>query len=255
MAAHTTFAEFLRSAREKAGLTQAALASRCGLTGSYISLLESGRKPAPSDRVVKDLAEALSLSPDTALEVAHFDRAPEDLRHALDRLRKQAARQQEMGERTAEAIFPLSIWNLVPGSLSERFRFGVGPNIEAEIVKAIEELVEAARTAPDLETLRTQSRRILDGLTPVRRRKILDAVPSLLEGAAGKEGRRLVPAPEPGLPPDIRPGDVLVVDPSLAPSPGDAVLAGGPGKTTLRRFEKGGGPVAGVVVEVRRRLK
>ena len=36
------FAGFLRGAREKAGLTQAALAGKCGLTGSYISLLESG---------------------------------------------------------------------------------------------------------------------------------------------------------------------------------------------------------------------
>ena len=108
MAAHPTFAEFLRAAREKAGITQAALAARCRLTGSYISLLESGRKPAPSDRVVKHLAEALDLPAGSALEVAHLDRAPEDLRRALDRLRKDAVRHQEWGERFAEEVFPVS---------------------------------------------------------------------------------------------------------------------------------------------------
>ena len=115
MAALETFSDYLRKAREKSGLTQAALAGRCRLTGSYISLLESGKKPAPSDGVVKRLAAALSLAADEALQIAHLDRAPEDLRRALDRLRTQAAREREMRERTAEALFPFSLWNLVPG--------------------------------------------------------------------------------------------------------------------------------------------
>jgi transcriptional regulator with XRE-family HTH domain len=255
MAAHPTFADFLRAAREKAGITQAALAARCRLTGSYISLLESGRKPAPSDRVVKRLAEALDLPAGSALEVAHLDRAPEDLRRALDRLRKDAVRQQEWGDRLAEEVFPVSIWSLVPSALHERLRFGAGPDLEPEIVKAIDQLVAAARTAPDLQALRTESLRILDTLTPVRRRKILDAIPSLLDGGPENTGRRLLTAPEPGLPPDIRPGDVLVVDPSIDPSPGDAVLDSGEGPPVLRRHEKGAPRGAGVVVEVRRRLK
>lgn len=249
------FAEFLRGAREASGLTQAALAGECGLTGSYISLLESGRKPAPSDRVVKRLAEALSLSPEAALEVAHFDRAPEDLRRALDRLRKEAARQREMGERAAEAIVPLSLWNFVPGSLSERFRFGSAANLEPEVVAALDQLMEAARRAPDLPALRVESRRVLAGLSPVMRRKIIEAVPSLVDGAGEGGVRRLLPAPEPGLPPDILPGDILVVDPSLVPSPGDVVVAEESGRPILRRFAKGDGPAAGVVVEVRRKLK
>src|SRR5690349_13401530 len=99
MATSSTFAEFLRSGRERAGLTQAALAEKCGLTGSYISLLESGKKPAPSDRVVKRLASVLSLDAGAALEVAHLERAPEDIRRTLERLRKQALREQELRER------------------------------------------------------------------------------------------------------------------------------------------------------------
>ncbi len=205
--------------------------------------------------MVKKLAGALSLDPGAALEVSHFDRAPEDLRRALDRLRKEAVRQREIGERAAEEILPFSFWNLVPDSLAERLRFGSGGDLDPDLVQAIDRLAEAARTAPDLHALRAESRRILDGLSPVRRRKILEAAPLLLEDAGAPGGRRLVPAPGPGLPPAILPGDVLVVDASVAPAAGDVVLAGDPGKAVLRRFEPGSGPVAGVVVEVRRRMK
>jgi transcriptional regulator with XRE-family HTH domain len=255
MSAPTTFADFLRAAREKAGLTQAALASKCRLTGSYISLLESGKKPAPSDRVVKRLAGALSLPPEEALEVAHFDRAPEDLRRALERLRRQAAREQSLRERTAEAVFPFSVWNLMPLGLPGRGRGGALPSLEAEIVHAIDHLVEMARTAPDLSALREESRRVLESLPPEKRRKILDAVPVLLDGAGEEGGRRLVPAPGPGLPPDILPGDVLVLDPSRVPEPGDVVFAAGTEGPSLSRWVAGGSPGAAVVVEVRRRMK
>jgi len=255
MSASTTFADFLRAGREQAGLTQAALAAKCRLTGSYISLLESGKKPAPSDRVVKRLAAALSLPPEEALEVAHIDRAPEDLRRALERLRGQAMREQLLRERTAEAVFPFSLWNLVPSGTSGKYRGGIVPTMEAEVIHAIDHLVEMARQALDLPTLRAESRRVLEGLPPEKRRKILDAVPALLERAGSEGGVRLVPAPGPGLPPEVLPGDVLVVNPALAPSPGSIVFATGPEGPSLFRWAAGGASGGAVVVEVRRRMK
>jgi transcriptional regulator with XRE-family HTH domain len=255
MAALESFADYLRKAREKSGQTQAALAARCRLTGSYISLLESGKKPAPSDGVVKRLAAALSLAAEEALQIAHLDRAPEDLRRALDRLRTQAARERDLRERTAEVLFPFSLWNLVPGPLSRRARAAVGPNPDVDIVEAIDHLFDLARRAKDIATLQKETRLLLARLPADRRRRMLDAVPGLVENAAAEGGPRFVTAPEPGLPPEIRPGDTLVVDPALAPAAGNTVLVQEGEGVALRKWEAGVEKVVGVVVEVRRRMR
>ncbi|SRR5258706_2062917 len=255
MAAAPTFSDFLRVAREKSGLTQATLAEKCRLTGSYISLLESGKKPAPSDKVVRRLAVALGQDPEEALQVAHLDRAPDDLRKALDRLRSQAARERDLRERTAEALFPLSIWNLLPSTLPGRTRPAGGHSLDTDIVEAIDHLWDIARNAPDFSSLQAETRRLLGKLPPERRRRFLDAVPALVDGAAVEGGLRFVAAPEPGLPPDIRPGDTLVVDRTLSPAPGDPILAEGEKGPALLRWQPGMKGVMGVVVEVRKRLR
>lgn len=254
MAALETFADYLRKARERSGLTQAALAAKCRLTGSYISLLESGKKPAPSDGVVKRLATALSLAAEEALQIAHLDRAPEDLRRALDRLRTQASRERELRERTAEALFPFSLWNLVPGPLPRRARAAVGPNPDVDLVEAIDALFDMARKAKDIATLQKETRLLLDRLPADRRRRMLEAVPGLVESAAGDGGPRFVTAPEPGLPPEIRAGDTLVVDPALTPAEGNTVLLKDGDATAVRRWEPGLEGVVGVITEVRRRM-
>ncbi len=255
MADAPSFADLLRVAREKSGQTQATLAEKCRLTGSYISLLESGKKPAPSDRVVRRLAAALGLDVEEALQVAHLDRAPEDLRRALDRLRSQAAREKDLRERTAEALFPLSIWNLLPSTLPRRARNAVGPNLDTDIVEAIDHLWAVARSTPDFSSLQAETRRLLGRLPVERRRRFLDAVPALVDGAAVEGGLRFLAAPEPGLPPEIRPGDTLVVDRTLVPAAGDAVLVEEAGKVLVLRWEPGAKGVLGVVVEVRKRMR
>ncbi len=49
----------LREARERAKLTQQALADRIGVTDAYITQLETGAKSNPSLAVLRDLAAAL----------------------------------------------------------------------------------------------------------------------------------------------------------------------------------------------------
>jgi transcriptional regulator with XRE-family HTH domain len=250
------FASYLKTAREKAGLTQTTLAERCGLTGSYISLLESGKKPAPSDRVVRRLASVLDLRSDDALQVAHLDRAPEDLRRAVERLRRQAALERELRQQASEALFPLSIWNLGQGPLPHRLRTGAGAGLDAGIVEAIDHLQEIARASLDLPAFHREAKRVLDGLPGDQRRKILDVAPVLAEGAtASAGGRRHVPAPEPGCPPEVRAGDILVVDEAARPEPGDLVLLEENARREVRPWEAGLRGVVGVVVEVRRRLR
>lgn len=252
------FPGFLRSAREKAGLTQAALAEACGLTGSYISLLESGRKPAPSDRVVRKLASALRLEEAEALSVAHLDRAPEDLRRSVERLVRQAALEREMRERTAEALFPLSLWNILPAGTPRRQLTHRTSSLGAGIVEAIERISDLARSSPDLPTFQSRSRELLEALPEDQRRRVLEAAPAVVQEAASGApvpAARLVPAPAGGFPPDVAPGDTLVLQEGPPPVEGDLVLLEEAGASRLARFAPGLSGVKGVVVEVRRSLR
>jgi len=254
MALAGRFAVLLREGREAAGLSQAALAARCRLTGSYISLLESGSKPPPSDRVVRRLATALGLDADRALEVAHLERAPADLRRALESLRRRERIERELREETAAILFPISLWNL--------FTAGGGPGSPARgpapvppgVVRALDALQDAAREAPDMAAFRAAADGVLAALPPEDRRRLLEAAPLLAEQGS-EPAAFLVTAPEPGLPPEILAGDTLVVDPRLEPRDGDPVLVGAGDAPGLARFSRGVPAVRGVVVEVRRRMR
>src|SRR5262245_25945703 len=83
------FAQALREARQKAGLSQAGLGERAGLTAPYISLLESGRRRPPSPHQVERLARALALDPAPLLEQAALERTPAPIRRRLEGLDKE----------------------------------------------------------------------------------------------------------------------------------------------------------------------
>lgn len=57
-----TFSSRLRALRAEAGLSQAALAERAGLTTLGVSQLETGRRRDPSWQTVQALAAALEVS-------------------------------------------------------------------------------------------------------------------------------------------------------------------------------------------------
>jgi len=249
------FPAYLRKAREKSGLTQAAVATACGLTGSYISLLESGRKPAPSDRVVRKLASALDLDVEEALRTAHLDRAPRDLRADVDRLRRQAAMERDLRERTADALFPLSLWSLYPAGQSRRLLGANTGSLGADLVGIFQHLVDLAGSSPDLDSFRRRSGKVLNGLKDKDRKKVLEAAPDFIAAAGKAGGIAFREAPEGGLPPDIKVGDRIGVDASLAPAEGEPVLVERNGAVSLHRWTAGMEGVVGVVVEVRRRLR
>jgi transcriptional regulator with XRE-family HTH domain len=58
--------ELLRSAREKAGLTQEAVAARAGMDRAYISLIERNRSSPTVDRLVR-ICVAIDVRPSTIL--------------------------------------------------------------------------------------------------------------------------------------------------------------------------------------------
>jgi tetratricopeptide (TPR) repeat protein/transcriptional regulator with XRE-family HTH domain len=69
-----TLAELLRMFRTSAGLTQAALAEKAGLSEQAISMLERGSRRRPRIDTVRSLVEALELAPDDGYRLARAAR-------------------------------------------------------------------------------------------------------------------------------------------------------------------------------------
>jgi len=68
------FGEQLRELRRSAGLTQAVVAEAIGVSNTYISALESGRKPAPPQALVTALAACLGVEEDALWNLALEER-------------------------------------------------------------------------------------------------------------------------------------------------------------------------------------
>ncbi|MBE0635789.1 helix-turn-helix domain-containing protein [Candidatus Bipolaricaulota bacterium] len=69
-----TFGERIRDLRQEQGLTQWQVANHTGVSNTYISALESGRKPAPPHAIVTALASCLQVSEDTLWDLARTER-------------------------------------------------------------------------------------------------------------------------------------------------------------------------------------
>ena len=78
-----TFGERIRELRREAGLTQWDVAHKTGVSNTYISALESGRKPAPPHVIVTALASCLSTSEDDLWAIARAERE-ERLKQRID---------------------------------------------------------------------------------------------------------------------------------------------------------------------------
>ncbi len=76
---------FLRAWRKYRGLTQEQLADRIGMSGSNISLLESGKQNY-TQRILEELALALGTTP-ASLLTDHPD-ALTEMQHIMDKLRR-----------------------------------------------------------------------------------------------------------------------------------------------------------------------
>lgn len=82
----------IRAARESRGWTLAQLGERVGCARSYLSLVETGRKPPPGDDLLRKIESELGLEGGSLLRLAYVQRMPEDLRaQEAERERKQQA--------------------------------------------------------------------------------------------------------------------------------------------------------------------
>jgi transcriptional regulator with XRE-family HTH domain len=58
----STLGEYLKLAREQAGMSQRQLASRVGIHHSYLARLESGDNDSPSAELLQNIADVLEIS-------------------------------------------------------------------------------------------------------------------------------------------------------------------------------------------------
>ena len=110
MTANEKFGTKLRELRKAAGLTLRELADKVGVNYSYLSKIENGVLPPPSQRVIRLLARELNFDKDELLSLAGI--IPDDIaeilkdRHAREKLRAERARKDARAARQSQLTFP-----------------------------------------------------------------------------------------------------------------------------------------------------
>src|SRR5262245_11377666 len=117
MAQEDDFAAALKRGRLAAGISQAELGARAGLSGSYVFVLEARRKPPPSAEVVTAIAKALGLDEAPLQELAALGRAPETVRQRVLRLVRERGRVR----RSRDALLTTTLFHMTrkPGFLPD----------------------------------------------------------------------------------------------------------------------------------------
>jgi transcriptional regulator with XRE-family HTH domain len=291
------FATLLIARRKEAGLSQTQLAQAAALTPSYVSFLESRKKPPPSDGVCRRLAAALGIGENRLLEAAHLERTPPTIRKRVAAIERRLQRERRTWEGFLDSLLsPIGDLRADPASALASVP-AAGDRARKDRLR--ETLAALGRRYADRER---ELRRLLDVLPPSARGRLLEALPRILRGAAGEleepsevpvfpllfapldrskaKGSYFLEAAEENLGGTVRKGDRLLVDPSLAPRSGDLLVLRGEAGALFRRLESSGGihrleggpggaesldaaglaarlaaTFAGVVVEIRRRLR
>jgi len=265
------FAAAIRSRREARGLSQSELARLCGLTPSYISLLESRKKPPPSDEVVDKLAAALDVDRRVLLDLAHIERTPSDVRRKLRRLEGGLKRQNRLNRKLLDEVVPVSLYNFTrpAGYLEAAMEtLGLVPGKSGALGK----LVARIRGARSFRDFHGQAKDLLAKLSDeewdelAKMMAALKPLPAVDPGAcvlpvfdtvppvpargqdlAPRERVAVLPATygedryyyrvgDDTMYPRCEPGDLLLADESVAPRNGDLVLARIEGEGLAAKF-------------------
>ena len=250
-----TFAAALKRARKAAGLSQKALASKTGCTGSYVSQLESGHRRPPRPALVRKFCKALGVADQRLQDLAALERTPAPVRKRIERL----SRARGKGRRSGDRLLSTTL-----------FHFARGPRVVDPMAAFVDlppeqrmllgRLVGKAREARSVEEAHRQSADLLAETTEEDRERLLDEV---LPGVLAKGGtppgagaaparrvpvhrdtlRRAAPADHVvidtrlGGPqsfflrvegdeahPRVEAGDLLLIDPDRTPRGGDTVV-------------------------------
>jgi len=110
MTVNEKFGTKLRELRKAANLTLRELAAKVEVNFSYLSKIENGVLPPPSEKVVRQLAQALNFDKDELLALAGI--IPADIaeilqdRNAREKLRTEQARKEARATRRSAVSFP-----------------------------------------------------------------------------------------------------------------------------------------------------
>ncbi len=265
-----TFAHALKQARERAGLSQKALATKIEMTGSYISQLESGARRAPRPKVITRLCKALGISERRLQELAALERSPAPIRKKLERADKERGKVR----RTRDRLLVTTLFHMARGpravdpmaamiDLPDEQRMLLGRLVSrARRVKSLEEaekhaeemLAEAgdqdrellARVLPGVLTgdkpTSAPTRRLVDVYEDTRREgRPVDAI--ALDPRLGSEQAFFVRVADDEAHPRIEAGDLLLVDPDVEPRGGDTVALRHDGRDLVRTWHRQGGGI------------
>ncbi|MFM8978929.1 MAG: helix-turn-helix domain-containing protein, partial [Planctomycetia bacterium] len=170
------FAEALCAARAAAGLSQADLARRAGLTPAYVSLLESGRRRPPRPPVVERLARALGNAPGPLLELAALERTPDPIRRRLQGLDRERDRLGQARDR----VLSTTLFHLArhPQALAD---LAVSNDATDWLRSTITRVGPRLRAARNAREARDVGREALAPLPAPERERLLEALPEVLE--------------------------------------------------------------------------
>lgn len=178
-----SFATLLKRARKRAGLTQEALAKSAGLTGSYISMIESARKPAPRAPVITRLCKALGIREKHFQDAAALERAPDPIRKRLEKVE----RDEQTAKRRRDRLLSSTLFHLAkrgPVSASGAF-LDLSPAQRGLLGR----LLGRARRASTAEEAEKKSRELLEEANAKERDLLARVLPAALASDA--------PAPPP----------------------------------------------------------
>ncbi len=172
-----TFAEHLKDARLAAGMSQSTLARRAGLTGSYISLLESRRRPPPTRRVIRALSRVLGIEASPLLEAAALERSPPTVRKRFEQMRKERGKVQKTRDRIlTTTLFHLSRRPRVVEPMAEFL--DLQPGQQALLGR----LLGRVRKVRNLDEVETRADTILEDATTEDRNALVRVLPRALTG-------------------------------------------------------------------------
>jgi len=99
-----SFAEALRFHRQQAKLTQKALARMCGISRTYVVMLEKAEAPPPSDEVIANLEKNLDLERHFLRSIAHFERCPKDIQKKVELLSEELLASRRKNRKLLKAL-------------------------------------------------------------------------------------------------------------------------------------------------------
>lgn len=134
-----SFGLCLRELRKSAGVTQADLAASIGVSNTYISALESGRKPAPPHALVSAIAARLGV-PDAALWQSAQAEREDHLRRRIQGVPTSLRRRRHTEEKT-RAVED----DAIEASVRALTRTAQSPETRKQLAEALEQLARALR--------------------------------------------------------------------------------------------------------------